>query len=235
MKQILYFFIAMGFLFDAVSAAAQTNIFVAPDSIYVSQPADEFEIDLPTQMTNNSGGTVTIRWTRVVEQKPQEWDVNFCDNNLCYLGIVASKTFDLANGESGLLKPIFYPHEVLGVGVFRLYLQSETAGVVWADTAVFVGVATELVGTVRAELVRDVAVFPNPTTEVLNIVTADPNFQGIWSITDLTGKQWSCSGEVGSAIAGQISVASLPSGIYFFNVLTAEGRQSTAKRFVVRR
>lgn len=235
MKQILYLFITMALLSNAFSAAAQVNIAITPDSVHVTLPAEEFEIELLSHITNNSGGPVTIRWTRVVEQKPAEWDVNFCDKNLCYLGFVATKTFDLANADSGLLKPIFYPNEVPGTGVFRLYLQSETPGVTWADTAVYVGVATNAVGTVEAELVRNVAVFPNPASDMLNVVTADINLQGRWRITDVTGKVWRYSDPATAAIAGQIPVANLPAGIYFFNVLSPDGRHVAAKRFTVQR
>lgn len=235
MKQIFHLFIAMTLFSKAFSVAAQVNIVVSPDSVYVTVPVEEFEIELPSQITNNSGSPVTIRWTRVVEQKPQEWDVNFCDKNLCYLGIVESKTFDLTNGESGLLKPIFYPNEVTGTGVFRLYLQSETPGVMWADTAVYVGVAADPTSTIEAELVRNVAVYPNPASDVLNVVAADANLQGRWRITDATGKVWGCSNPATTAIAGQISVAQLPAGIYFFHVMTPDGRYATAKRFTVQR
>ncbi|GEM_PF-2024511 len=234
MKKSIYLLLVL-FIANTDSLRAQVNIVVNPDSVYVSLPATEFEIDLPSQITNNTFGAVTIRWTRVVEQKPQEWDVNFCDKNLCYLGIVESKTFDLANGESGLLKPIFYPNNVAGTGVFRLYLQSETPGVTWADTAVFVGVATDPTGTIEAELVRDVTVFPNPASDVLNVVTADAHLQGRWRITDAAGKVWGCSNPGAGTIAGQISVTQLPTGIYFLNVLTPDGRYAAAKRFTVQR
>lgn len=234
MKKCFYLLLVL-FIAIVDEMRAQVNIVVNPDSVYVELPATEFEIDLPSQITNNTFGTVTIRWTRVVEQKPQEWDVNFCDKNLCYLGIVATKTFDLSNGESGLLKPIFYPKEVPGMGVFRLYLQSETPGVAWADTAVFVGVATGEVGTVEAELVRSVSIFPNPATDMLNVVTADANLQGQWRITDSAGKAWCFSGQDAGPIAGQIPVAHLPSGLYLLNVLTPDGKHAIAKRFAVHR
>lgn len=59
----------------------------------------------------------------------------------------------------------------------RLYLASETPGVMWTDTAVYVAVATELLGAVEAELVRDVSVYPSPASEVLNVVTADATYK----------------------------------------------------------
>ncbi|MFN0216519.1 MAG: T9SS type A sorting domain-containing protein [Saprospiraceae bacterium] len=234
MKNLFYLIASMTLLFTQ-AITAQVNIVVTPDSVYQELPAIESEIALPSHITNNSGGPVTIRWTRVIEQVTAGWDYAFCDKNLCYLGIVSTKTFDLADGEEGLLKPIFYPFEIAGMGVMRLYYLSETPGVSWADTAVYVAVGTELVGTAEVELVRDVAVFPNPTNDVLNIVTADANLQGQWRITDATGKIW-CHSKIGTTpIAGQISIVELPVGLYFLNVLTPDGKHAVAKRFVVQR
>jgi hypothetical protein len=234
MKKIHYLLFG-AMLYTAQFLTAQVNIVVAPDSVYVESPATESEISLPSHITNNSGDTVIIRWTRVVEQEPQGWDHAFCDKNLCYFGTVGSKTFELINGEEGLLKPIFYPNEIAGTGVMRLYLASETPGVMWTDTAVYVAVATELLGAVEAELVRDVSVYPSPASEVLNVVTADANLQGHWRITDVAGKVWGDSNGAISRIAGQISVAHLPSGIYFLNVLSPDGQHAIAKRFLVKR
>lgn len=214
---------------------AQVNIVVSPDSMYKEDYATEPEIGLPSYITNNSGNTVTIRWTRVVEQEPQGWDHAFCDKNLCYLGTVSTKTFELLNGEEGLLKPIFYPNGIAGIGVMRLYYNSETSGGSWSDTAVYVAVATELVGSVEAELVRDMAVFPSPASDVLNVVTAETNLQGQWRITDAAGKIW-CHSKIGTTpIAGQISITELPVGLYFLHVLTPDGRHAAVKRFVVQR
>ncbi|MBN8679222.1 MAG: T9SS type A sorting domain-containing protein [Chitinophagales bacterium] len=214
---------------------AQVNIVVSPDSVYKEDYATEPEISLPSHITNNSGSTVTIRWTRVVEQEPQGWDHAFCDKNLCYFGTVSSKTFELIDGEEGLLKPIFYPNGIAGTGVMRVYLISETPGIMWADTAVYVAVATELVGSVEAELVRDVAIFPSPTSDVLNVVTADADLQGQWRITDAAAKVW-CHSKIGTTpIAGQILITELPVGLYFLHVLTPDQRHATVKRFVVQR
>ena len=219
----------------APSLTAQVNIVVAPDSVFVSLPATEHEINLPSYMTNSTGSTVAIRWTRVVEQEPMGWAHAFCDKNLCYFGSVNSKVFELVDGESGLLKPIFYPNGIPGIGVMRLYYNSETPGISWADTAVYVAEATGISGTVEAQWVRDVAVFPSPTQEVLNVVTADANLQGQWRITDATGKIWKHSDPTNTAIAGQIPVTQLPVGLYFLNVLTLDGKHAVAKRFVVQR
>jgi hypothetical protein len=100
---------------------------------------------------------------------------------------------------------------------------------------VYVGVAADPTGTIETELVRNVSVFPNPATEVLNVVTADANLQGRWRITDAAGKVWGCSNSATTTIAGQIPVAQLPAGLYFLNIATPDGRHATAKRFTVQR
>lgn len=234
MKKILHLLCGT-MLSTALSLNAQVNIVVSPDSVYKEDYATEPEIAPPSYITNNSGSTVTIRWTRVVEQESQGWDHAFCDKNLCYLGTVGTKTFELINREEGLLKPIFYPHEITGIGVMRLYYASETSGVSWSDTAVYVAVATELVGSVEAELVRDIAIFPSPASDMLTVVTSDANLQGQWSITDPAGKVW-CHSKIGTTyIAGQISITELPVGLYCLHVLTLDGRHATVKRFVVQR
>ncbi|MBL7797180.1 MAG: T9SS type A sorting domain-containing protein [Saprospiraceae bacterium] len=234
MKKIIYLFLIV-LLTNTGNLTAQPNIVVSPDSLYASLPATEFEIDLLAQISNFTGGTILIRWTRVIEQKPQEWTVNFCDKNLCYLEVVSTRTFDMNNGESGMLKPIFYPNEVPGTGVLRLYLQSETPGVTWADTIVYVAVATGVSGTVNIEQVTNVSVFPNPANDMLNVVTADTNLRGQWRIMDAAGKVWNRSDSANSPIAGQIPVANLPVGFYLLDVLNSDGRHIGAKRFGVQR
>lgn len=220
--------------FASCPLMAQVNLVVAPDSVYAQLPPTEQEIPLPSYITNNTGGPVTIRWTRVVEQETFGWDHAFCDKNLCYFGTVSSKTFNLDNGEKGVLKPIFYPFGLAGMGVMRLYYNSETPGVVWSDTAVYVAVATELTGTVEVERVRDVSVFPNPANDVLSVVTAQADIRGQWTITDVAGKVWATSVRSG-LIAGQIPIAQLPKGAYLLNVLTADNQPVVTKRFVVQR
>ena len=234
MKKIFYLLFG-AMLSTAQSLPAQVGINIAHDSLQVSLPVDEPEINFPSSITNQSGGTVTIRWTRVIEQIPPGWNTAFCDKNLCWLGSVSTQTFDLENGEDGLLKPIFEPNEIVGTGIVRLYYNSETQGVTWADTAVYVGIATELVSTFAVERVRDIIVFPNPAQEVLHVVAANANLQGGWRITDATGKVWKCTGATYSAIPGQIPLEQLPSGIYFFQVNTSNGHHLATKRFIIQR
>lgn len=236
MQKFLYLLLVLLSAITHHSLTAQVSITVSPDSVYAEKPASEAEISLPSEITNKAGSPVLIRWTRVIEQKPQEWSNAFCDKNLCYLAGVSTKTFTLANNETGLLKPIFYPNATPGMGVMRLYYASETPGITWADTAVYVAVATEVVGTVEVEQVKEIGVYPNPAHDMLQIVTADATLQGEWQITDAAGKVWSRAGQTAGPISGQISVAHLPAGVYLFQVLSGDGqRHIPAKRFTVQR
>lgn len=214
---------------------AQINITLDTDSVHVSAPASQVDIPLPSHVTNSTGGSVVIRWTRVVEQRPFGWDNAFCDKNLCYLAGVGSKTFELAPGEEGLLKPIFYPFGNEGVGIMRLYYISETPGVVWADTAVYVAVATGAVGSVEVEQVHDISIFPNPATDMLYMVSADAALKGYWNVSDIMGKVWMNSDGGSVALPTQISISQLPVGIFSLNIKISDTDQQVTRRFIVKR
>ena len=230
-----FYLFSLTLFLSAKMLVAQVNIALDTDSVHVSAAASQVDIPLPSHITNNTSSPVIIRWTRVVEQRPSGWDNAFCDKNLCYLSGISSKTFELASGEEGLLKPIFYPFNVEGVGVMRLYYISETPGVVWADTAVYVAVATGAVGSVEAELVRDVSVFPNPASDMLYMVSANTEQKGQWAISDILGKVWMRSGEGAEVLPTQISVSQLPAGFYSLNVNMLGGDHHITKPFIVKR
>ncbi len=71
------------------------------------------------------------------------------------------------------------------------------------------------------------AVFPNPTTDVLNITNLNGGFAGA-TLTDLNGRTVkTIAGKAGNEI--QISIADLAAGVYMLNVTSNEGAVSTSK------
>lgn len=204
------------------------NLYVLKDSLHKEVPVSQNEIEMKTYLVNNSGSAVTIKWTRTLEQLPTGWTTNFCDNNACYLGSVSSKQFNLMSGDSGLLKPLLYPNGVAGTCVFRVKLESTTPGVAYTGSVVFVAVAQQSSGTADAELVKDLAVFPNPTSEVLNVVFADPDFSGTLQISDAGGRILLT--ETNATATSTVDIAALPAGVYTLTALSKKGRAS--KNFV---
>lgn len=204
------------------------NLYVLKDSLHKEVPVSQNEIEMKTYLVNNSGNAVAIKWTRTLEQLPTGWTTNFCDNNACYLGSVSSKQFNLMSGDSGLLKPLLYPNGVAGTCVFRVKLESTTPGVSYAGSVVFVAVAQQSSGTADIELVKDLAVFPNPTSEVLNVVFADPNFLGTLQVSDAKGQVLLTETKANTTTT--LNIEALPAGFYTLTAISEKG--SVSKGFV---
>jgi hypothetical protein len=234
MQRVFYFLLPA--LLTSLSLVAQSpDIVVLPDSVFVQGDPSDAQIDLPSHIYNNTANPVTIRWTRVVEQAPPAWDYAFCDLNLCYIGIVESEVFELMPGDSGLLKPIFYLNHSGGLGVMRIYLQSETPGVVWADTAVYVAAAGVDVGIDEAELVRDLALFPNPAQHTLQVTLAREIGPSQWYVTDAAGRTAMPRQPATGAFSSQLDISILPVGSYYFHIVSADNRVLASKPFVIQR
>ncbi|MCH2046770.1 MAG: T9SS type A sorting domain-containing protein, partial [Saprospiraceae bacterium] len=71
--------------------------------------------------------------------------------------------------------------------------------------------------------------FPNPATEILNIELQHVDADCLGRIMDATGKQlWQGTVQAGF---NQINLIDIPSGLYYFNVVKADGTTVT-KKFV---
>ncbi len=92
----------------------------------------------------------------------------------------------------------------------------------------------DLVAEVKADVINDVNVYPNPTTDILNIkyaVTTDTRVQ--LNVLDMSGRRLMTSAE--SAVKGEnttsMQVSELNAGIYYIQINT--GEQQIVKKFVV--
>jgi len=216
------------FLFLLVATAtlrlAAQNIYVLHDSLYKAVPVSQGNVDMKNFMVNHSGSELTIKWTRTLEQLPVGWTTNFCDNTICYLGTVGTRQFKLMDGDSGLLKPIFTFNGVVGTAVFRVALECLTPGITYTESIVYVAVAEQSSGTADVEVVKDLAVFPNPTSEVLNVVFADADFSGTLQIADSGGRVLLT--QPNATATSRVNIAELPPGIYTLTAVSPKGSVS---------
>lgn len=214
-----------------VSLNAQASLVLYADSLAKEAPADQFEIDIPNYVYNLSGQTVTMKWTRTLQQPfPNGWVTNFCDNNLCYLGQTSTAQFELAAGDTGLLKPVYYPYETPGTGVIRLKLESLTPAVPFLANIVYVAIATPLTGTAELIALRNgAALFPNPANDALNVVFADADFRGSVRITDAMGRLVLTRSNLGAQ--EELNISTLPAGFYSLQAWTEQGKLVVSKGF----
>lgn len=218
-----------GFILTTPVFTQNSGLVLYADSLYQEAPATDFEIDVLNYMVNLSGQYVSVQWTRSVEQPfPAGWTYNFCDDSLCYTQQVGSSFFNLAPGDTGILKPVFYPHDNTGTAIFHLALESLTPAVPFTANVVYVAVGTQNTGTGSiSALQNSAAVFPNPADESLHVVFSDPDFRGTLQITDALGRVVLMQNHAKTEEI--LDVSGLPAGLYGIQAWTENGRLSLSK------
>ena len=187
MKKLVLTLVAH-FLLVCASFAQSSNLVLYADSLHKEAPASQFQINIQNYIINNSGQTVTLKWTRTLQQPfPTGWVTNFCDDSLCYLNPVSTATFDLQSGDTGLLKPVFYPYGNTGTGIYRIKLESLTPSVPYLANIVYVAVATESTGTNTPESFT-ATLSPNPAGNALRVTFGNAVFRGNVQISDASGR-----------------------------------------------
>ncbi len=218
--------------FGSIAFSQNPGLILFADSLHQEAPATDPEIDVVNYMINATGQEVTFQWTRTLDQPfPGGWTVNFCLEGGCYLMQVSTAQFSLAANDTSLLKPVFYPNENPGTGVFRLKLESLTPDVPFEANLVYVAVATGSSGTADVvALQNSAAVFPNPAADRLQVVFRDPDFKGSLQITDVIGRAIFLQN--GVTAEQNLDVSGFPAGCYNIQAWSQNGQLVLSKGFV---
>jgi hypothetical protein len=183
MKHILL--LIFSFLFLQV-ARAQSPITIEPNPVTneFSEDLSDMFLDLESYatITNTTNETVSLRWTRVVQSTPTDWETQVCDNVACYLPQVSSNIdpelglnapFELEAGESFELIFHVLPYGTAGEGRFELIFALTSAPDAPIDTAFFeVNVVENTTTSTFDATNTSVRLYPNPTTDYFELTDA---------------------------------------------------------------
>ncbi len=197
--------------------------FVAPSkgqTIYLEQDfasgtGTAYElIEAVTHLINNSAGSVDFVWERIVYDMPEEWSAPFCDKNNCYAPFTTTAAFNLVSGESGLLKPIFTPNEVEGIGTMKIRIYSITPGMSFDDTVTFQATTTGYIGINDIVAASSINIYPNITNSTFYI-TSDASIPAYYSIISASGssiiRQNTLNWQSNKSV---VDIAQLQAGLY---------------------
>lgn len=167
-------------LLFTLSSEAQVALAYQPDSVFVSDfinlSDNEYELVGYATVTNSGDSPVSLRWNRIIQDMPEEWEVQVCDLNLCYNEEIFSNfvpgeieiPVPLEPGASTNLDIHVKPRGVAGTGRVIIELSDTST----PDDMIKVGTYDfeALVVTSTKELNQTaLSVFPNPTADYFNI------------------------------------------------------------------
>lgn len=94
MKNLLFtLFIA---LFTGSTAIAQT-FNLSPDTVSISAPMNQYDVEIHNDLTNLTNNSRSIRWERsIISMDPDTLLTQICDPNACYLPPVSTKIYNIA-------------------------------------------------------------------------------------------------------------------------------------------
>lgn len=212
-----------------VQAQSQVISFVENTTPIVTGSASDFMIDVPGHIVNNSDMPIEITWERQLMNMPQNWTVQICDINQCYLEFVGSESFFLGVGDTASIKVQFRPHQIAGTGDVKIVAKASYNNEEIEVELVYRAIAETPTGvSILNNSSFSMNLYPNPVVNTLNIDIYKPEAARI-EIYNLTGKR--IRNIDVREMSMVIDATNLPSGMYLVSVLDNWGNILDTKRF----
>ncbi len=211
-------------LMSFLKPAIFLGLFLALTNIAVSQsysvtPNDTSEMtgmkeDLQSLMIsqlNTSSDTIRLKWKKVSEVVPANWDATICDNAICYGSLVDSgQMTKTAPGATSFLLLHVTAHVNYGTAIVR-YAVWDVTTPAQRDTLTFIVNVTATAGIADASDISTVMLYPNPVNNTLQI-TSNLQTGFAYIVTDLSGREVQRGNALSSSFS--LSTANFPQGSY---------------------
>lgn len=221
-------------------ALSIVTFLVAMDSLhsqtYTLEPGDTLSKtgrweDLETlsiKQTNITQGEIQLKWLKVSESVPANWEATVCDNVNCYTSLVDSGTMNpISPADFGFILLHITPKQYYGTAVIR-YAVWDVMTPSQRDTLTFILTAETLTGLTELKTNFIMQTYPNPVSDQLNIAFEDNQYHSI-ALIQANGTlayrslcQQHCS----------IPVAHIPSGLYILTAISDQKTIATQKLFI---
>lgn len=188
------------FNFILLRAAAQPMLSVThpEDQVFqVNLDDHNQDLQLRAEVTNTTGDTLRLLWTRYEMDHPSAWQTQVCDLVACYNPDI-NTNYDpennyvepivLAPGRSLTLTLHVLPNGTSGAGIYDLDLSLlEDPNNVFETVVFRTTVQNSAAALSPAEIARHIRLFPNPATEYMELTNSEPVDQVV--IYNILGRQ----------------------------------------------
>lgn len=197
---------------------AKSYTLVPNDTIVISGVLEDLQT-LSIQQLNTSKDTVNLKWKKIKEVLPDNWEASVCDNSFCYTSLI----------ESGTMIPV-YPDD-FGIVLLHItpkinYGESLIQYTVWDDKYPNeIDTLTYILQVIPASLeeleLQNINIFPNPTSELINVSINSHHIYS-YSLTDINSKQVLSGHLIGNIT--NFSIKEIPCGLYILEIKDRNGK-----------
>lgn len=234
MKKILLF--ALPLLAFAFISKAQLTYSVGADTSYINLANDNTPQKAKFTVTNSTGTDIPFEWQIMDHFKPWTWTApGVCDWNLCYQ--FEDRTWHTAvvpaNSSRELYvemtrDPALNPEEGCGFAVINYREQGMASNTVQLKLTSHADYSPCGALNTSKFTKESVQVFPNPTTNILNLDVINKNVKTV-QLTNIIGKQIQRL-TIANGGSHQLSLQALPKGIYMLQFKNQSGKVIGVKR-----
>ncbi len=222
---LLKHIVLLGLCLALTNIAVSQSFYETPnDTVELTGMKEDLQSLMISQL-NTSADTIRVKWQKVSEAVPSNWDATICDNSICYASLVDSgRMIPTAPGATSFLLLHVTAHVNFGTAIVRYAVWDETTPA-QRDTLTFIVHITATAGITGANDASGIRIYPNPVTNILQI-RSDLGTDITFRVTDLSGKEVQRGSMISSV---SVSTDGLPSGCYFVTFLDRSKILSTHK------
>lgn len=207
-------------------AFAQTYTLTPNDTIEMIGVMEDLQT-LSIEQTNTTADTIILKWQKISENVPLNWEAAVCDNAICYTSLVPGGTMNpVLPTEYGFVLLHITPHVNYGTAIVRYAVWDEVNPTL-KDTLTFILTVDGTSSVKEGNSKPQIKIFPNPASD--NITIANLALRSHYTVYDGNGK---------NVISGNNSadILSIPckgfvNGTYTISITNKGG--TTTKKFII--
>jgi hypothetical protein len=233
MKHLLLFTLCAVLTFAQQANAQSSQLIATPGyDLEIQGYADESEIVLHATIQNNTGANIDLKWQRVTNDIPAEWQTLICDNVTCWSPMVSANPveFEVASGQSSIMDCHFKPNNTPGTGnvILRIWAANDSLNTVitveYQCNALITGISDPFPkGTLR--------VYPNPARNHTNISFSSYDKVRHIEIYDIIGTQLARYNVPMGVENYYVNTEDLKEGMYFISLYNEQKKRISTKVF----
>jgi len=155
------------FCLNPFLASSQLSVSIDPENFEMSGKPTETNIFFDVDVTNTSGQTIYLLWSKRLNNAPADWWSWICDENACYLPTEISCPENhpdtLLSGETIAIQMHLHPRNIEGTGEYTVNLTDQNGDPLGTIT----GIVTISLSSATSQVQKqnNFTVFPNPATD----------------------------------------------------------------------
>lgn len=186
---------------------------------------------------NNTDQVLLVKWQRVINEGPTDWDLQVCDVFTCWPAERDSSSFMLDPGQAGVIKTQNRHYNFTGDAHATIHIWAVGDSATYNDQAEFYasvvedGVCAPMGTGIEEDLSEQISLFPNPVVSNVNLEIGIEDVVQTVKVFNLIGQKVEEFILAPGRTNYSLDLSSLEEGLYFASFHDKDDVQLSTRRF----